>query len=294
MHLRAGEHGQAFPAPDGRGHFVGGIAGLDAHQHGIDIVIGALRGDDGVKQPGHTGAVERRVLGGTAALLQDGLVVLQELRLLRILERNEHHRVAVGRDHAPRQPDHGVAIAADLQGVAQFEAAGDVGHRLVMAAGDLPSGHQIRRPARAAGAVGGDAHHHGAHIARLAVIRSAHLHGEVGDVVGAGHAGHGGDAAPGVVIQTGRFGVRPLRVFLHHPQIGAAVVEQHHGIVDHAAVHPGHDQGDADQQPQADAGEHELAPGMQNVASGQADHGETPGMRSTMLMWLRALSVRWL
>jgi hypothetical protein len=28
------------------------------------------------------------------AVVQDGVVVLQELRLLRVLDRNEHHRVA--------------------------------------------------------------------------------------------------------------------------------------------------------------------------------------------------------
>jgi hypothetical protein len=57
-------------------------------------------------------------------------------------------------------------------------------------------------------------------------------------------------------------------------------------VVDHAAVDAGHGQRHADQQAQADAGEHELAPGMQDVAAGQADQaqgdlGEQPQLQSS-------------
>jgi hypothetical protein len=78
---------------------------------------------------------------------------------------------------------------------------------------------------------------------------------------------------------------------LHHPQVGAAVVEQHVRVVDHAAVDAGHRQRHADQQAQADAGEHELAPRMQDVAAGQADHGWRPASDSTTLMRLPALEL---
>jgi hypothetical protein len=61
-------------------------------------------------------------------------------------------------------------------------------------------------------------------------------------------------------------------------------------VVHHAAINAGHGQRDADQQAQAQAGEDELAPGMQDVAAGQADHGATPAIRSTTLTRLRAVS----
>lgn len=119
--------------------------------------------------------------------------------------------------------------------------------------------------------------HHGAHVA----LTVAYLHGEVGDIGGAHHAVHAEDAAPGVVVQAGCLGVGAEGILLHHPQVGAAVVEQHLGVVHHAAVDAGHGEGDADEQAESDAGEDELAPGMQDVAPGEADHERTPGRRST-------------
>ena len=95
--------------------------------------------------------------------------------------------------------------------------------------------------------IGRNAHHHRAHIARLAFIQGADLHGQVGDVGDLGHAWHALDAAVAVVGEAGGFGVGALGVFLHHPQVSPAVVEQDLGIVHHAAVHPSHGERDANQ-----------------------------------------------
>jgi hypothetical protein len=119
LHLGARVDGEPLPAAHGLGHLVGVGAGAQAHQHGVDGVAAGLRGVDRIQQPGHTGPVEGRVGRGARAVLYDGVVVLEELRLLRVLERDEHHRVAAGGHHAPRQPDHGVLVAADAHAVAQ-------------------------------------------------------------------------------------------------------------------------------------------------------------------------------
>ena len=174
-------------------------------------------------------------------------------------------------------------MAADAQRVADLEAGLHVGHRLVVVARDVAARHQ---ETRLTGLAGLEAHHHGAHLG----VALAHLHREVGDVGGARHALHAAHGAVGVVAQAGRFGVGALRVFLHHPQVGAAVVQQHARIVDHAAVDARHRQRHADQQAQAEAREHELGPRMQDVAAGQADHGWRPASDSTTLMRMPALS----
>lgn len=79
-------------------------------------------------------------------------------------------------------------------------------------------------------------------------------------------------------------------VLLYHPQVGTAVVQQRLAVIDHAPVHPGHDQGHADQQPQAHASEDELAPAVQDVAPGQGDHGAAWISRSTTRTRLRAVN----
>ena len=159
-----------------------------------------------------------------------------------------------------------------------------------MAARQAPALHQVARLARVAGAIRGDPDHHGAHVALPAVASGAHLHRQVGDVGHPCHAGHGQNAAVAVIAQAGGFGIRSLGVFLHHPQVGAAVVQQHIGIVHHAAVDARHGEGHANQQPQAQAGEHELAPGVQDVAAGQADHGATPAICCTTVTRVLAVS----
>ena len=96
-----------------------------------------------------------------------------------ILERNEYHRVAAGRHHAPCQPHDGVMISANGKTISQFEAGGDVGHRLVVTARDLASSDEIRRPSGCSPQrTGRDADHHGAYI----TLALAYLHGQVGHV----------------------------------------------------------------------------------------------------------------
>ena len=77
--------------------FIGGrVAGGEADQHGIDIVAGGLAGQHGIEQTGDAGAVERRVGSGAGTLGDQAVVVLEKLDFLRILERDEDHRVAGG------------------------------------------------------------------------------------------------------------------------------------------------------------------------------------------------------
>ena len=165
----------------------GSAPSRNLHQHGVDVVVAGLRRLHRLQQARHAGAVQRRVGRGAGAVVDDGVVVLQELRLLRVLERDEHHRVAARRHHAPGQPDHGVVVAADAQRVAELEAGLHVGHRLVVVARDVAARHQ---ETRLAGLAGLEAHHHGAHVG----VALAHLHGEVGDVGGARHALHAAHA----------------------------------------------------------------------------------------------------
>ena len=204
-----------------------------------------------------------------------------------ILERNEYHRVAAGRHHAPCQPHDDVMIAANGKTITQFEAGGDVGHRLVVTARDLASSDEIRRPSGCSPQrTGRDADHHGAYI----TLALAYLHGQVGHVRCLGDSRHGENGAIHVIVEAGRLRIRTQSILLHHPKVSATVVEQRLAVVHHAPVHPGHDQGDPDQQTQTDAGEDELSPGMENVAAGQADHRDTPGIWSTTWMRLRAVS----
>ena len=264
----------------------GVVPGPDAHQHSIHSGVAALRGDDRLQQSRHAGAVEEGVRLGASAALPDGVVVLEKLRCLRVLERDEYHGVAAGRDHAPCEPDHGVGVAPDLDALSQRQPAGDVGHGLVVAARDVAPCHQIGRPARCACLARRDADHHGAHV--VAIL--AHLHGEVGDIGRLQHPGQRHNAAPGAVVHAGWLGIGAQRALLHHPDVGTAVVQQRAAIVHHAAVHTGHGQRHANQQAQADTGEDKLAPGMQDVAPSQADHRAAPAMRSTTLSVLRAFS----
>ena len=247
-----------------------------------------MRCDHRIQQPGNAGTIEERVGGGAAALLNNGVVVFEKLRFLCIFERNEDHRVTAGGHHAPGQPDHGVVIAADLDTITEFESGGDVGHGFVVTTGDLASGDQITGLSGLPRTSGHHADHHGAHI----LFALTHLHGQIGDIGRASHTRHAENAAIHDRRTDWTTRHRGPGCLLHHPQIGAAVVEQHLGVVHHAAVDACHGQRHADQQPQSHAGKDELAPGMQNVASRQTDHGDTPSRRSTILMRLRAVSAR--
>ena len=181
-------------------------------------------------------------------------------------------------------------MAADADALAERKAGLDISDRLVVAARDVATGHQIAGAARLPRL---HAHHHGAHLC----IALLHLHREVGDIGRAHYAGHAQDAAHQVVLDARRFGIRPLSVFLHHPEIGAAVAEQGACIIDHAAVDAGHAQRDADQQAQPEPGQREFLPRMQNVAPGQADHGAAPAgftSASTTRIRLSLPSAFWL
>ena len=121
-----------------------------------------------------------------------------------------------------------------------------------------------------------------------------HLDGEVGGVARFRHARDAGNAAPDIVADAGWLGVGPQRALLHHPEIGAAVVDQHLAVVDHAAIDAGHGQGDADEQPQPDSGENEFPPVMKDVTPRQADHRRPRASGSTIRIRVRAVRPRWL
>jgi len=111
----------------------GGVALGGAHQDSIDAVIAGLRGIDRVEQARYTGAVEVGVGRIARPITDEGIVVLEELRLLGILEGNENHRVAARRDHTPGQSHHVVVVAANTDAAAQGEACFDIGNGLVVA-----------------------------------------------------------------------------------------------------------------------------------------------------------------
>ena len=206
---------------------------------------------------------------------------------MRILEWDEHHWVATGGHHAAGQANYCVMVAANFHLIAQPKPGGDVRDRLIVATCNLAPRDQLRWPTRCSRFACRNAHDHGAHI----LFTSSDLHGQVGHIGGLCDARQGADAAPQVIRDAGRLGIRAQGIFLYHPQVGTTVVQQHLTVIDHAAIHTRHGQRDADQQAQADARKDEFPPSMKDVTSGQAYHGETPGRRSTMLIRLLALSV---
>ncbi len=263
-----------LPSTEVRRDTVGRVTRGHAHQHGVDGVAAGLRRLDGVEQSGDAWTIERRIAGAAGALVDDGVVVFEELRLLRVLERDEDHRVAAGRHHPPRQTDHDVVVPANTNAVANREAGAHVRHRFVVTACHTPTGNQVER---FTGLTRHEADDHGAHVRRAA----ADLHREVGHVGGLRDARQPEQTAIDVVVHAGGLGIRAERVLLHDPDVGAAVVEQHLGVVDHAAVDACHGERDADEQPEPQPRQDELAPRVQDVPAGQADHGAAPRSAGT-------------
>jgi hypothetical protein len=274
LHLRPREGLHVLPAAELRCHAVWRVARGHPHQHGIDGPAAGLRGLDRVEQARDARAIERGIARGPRPLVHDGVVVLQELRLLRVLEGYEDHRVAARGHHPPRQSHHDVLVPANANPIPDCEPGAHIRHRFVVTAGHTPSGNQVPRLARLARHETDD---HGAHVRPA----SANLHREIRHVGRLCNARHPEQTAIEVVVQAGRLGVRAQGVLLHDPQIGATVVEQHLGVVHHAAIDTGHGERHTDQEPQAQAGEDELAPGVQDVPAGKADHGAAPRSAGT-------------
>ena len=109
--VERGAHALFFP--HGIGHLIGMGAGTQANEYGVHGVAACLRCLDGRQQTRHARPVECRVGSSALAVLHNGVVVLEELGFLRILQGDEHHGVAAGGDHAARQADNGVAVAAN-------------------------------------------------------------------------------------------------------------------------------------------------------------------------------------
>ena len=219
--------------------------------------------------------------------MPNGIVVPEELGFLGILEWNEHHRVAAGRHHAPGHPYHGVIIATDCKAVAHLETGGYIDHCFVVSTCYLAPGDQVGWPAGCcARTAGRDADHHRAHF----ILRATDLHGQIGHVCSLGYPRHGQKRAIYVIVDAGRFRIGTEGVLLYYPEVGATVVQQCLAVINHAPVDPGHYQGNTDQQAQADAGKDEFSPGVENIATGQADHRDTPGMVSNTLIRLRAVN----
>jgi hypothetical protein len=72
-------------------------------------------------------------------------------------------------------------------------------------------------------------------------------------------------------------------VALHDPEIGTSIAQQDASVIDQSAIDPGHRQRDADQQAEPEAGEDELAPAVEDVATGEIDHRLAPTMATTTL-----------
>ena len=116
-----------------------------------------------------------------------------------------------------------------------------------MAVRDLPTGDKLRWPPWCSCLTSSDADHHRTHVLVACIGSSCDLHREIGDIGRLCHARHGTDAAPQIIGNAGRFSVGAQGVLLHHPQIRAAVVEQHLAVIDHTAIHTRHRERDADQ-----------------------------------------------
>ena len=151
-----------LPAPDRLGHRLAVEPGRTCTSTALTLRLLACEACIASSSPGTPGRFKRRVGRRARALVQDRVVVLQELRLLGVLQRDEDHRVAARGHHALGQAHHGVIVAPDADAVAELEAGAHVGHRLVVAARDVAAGHQVARLTRLARL---EAHHHGAHVA---------------------------------------------------------------------------------------------------------------------------------
>jgi hypothetical protein len=86
------------------------------------------------------------------------------------------------------------------------------------------------------------------------------------------HAGQGEDAPIQIILEAGGLRVGPQGIALYHPEVRPAVVQQDLGVIHHAPVNARHGKGDADEQSQAQASEDKLAPGVEDVPSGETDH----------------------
>ena len=147
-------------------------------------------------------------------------------------------------------------VSANAHAVPKAETSLDVGYRLVVGPGDGASGHQISRCTGFVRCRDIHADHHDANVLPSAL----HLHGEVSGVAGFGNARHSLQAAPHVIAQAGRFGIGTERIALDYPQIGAAVVDQSLGVIDHAAINAGHGKRHTDEQAKSNAGECVFSP----------------------------------
>ena len=174
------------------------MACFNPHQNCIDVGVGALGSNNGIKQAGHSGPVEGRVLGRASSLLSDRVIILEKLGFLGIFKRNEHHRISIGRDHPPGQPDYGVVVTTDLDTFTKFKSGSDIGDGLVMAPGNLTTRDEIGRPAGCPRSSRSDAGNHGTHI----TILFANLHGEISDVRCPFRPGHALNPTPDIIVET--------------------------------------------------------------------------------------------
>lgn len=98
------------------------------------------------------------------ALADDGIVVFQKLCFLGVFQGDEDHRVTARGHHPSRQSDDRIDVAADLDAVTEGKTCGEIGDRLVMAAGDMPPADKKTRLAGMAGPVRADADDHGPYV----------------------------------------------------------------------------------------------------------------------------------
>ena len=219
VHVGPGVGFEVLPAPDLARHdrFVG--VRCQPQHDDVHRAAAGLARLHRLEEAGHARAVERRIGRGARAFVEQGIVVLEELHFLGVLQGYEDHRVAPRRHRAAGQPDDRVLVPADADPLVQPEPGPLIGDRLVVGAGDRAPGHQL---ARLAGAPRLEADQHHAHVAAGVLD----LHVQIGDVAGLGDAANAEQCTVGVVAHVGRLRIRPQRVALHHPQVGADVAEQ--------------------------------------------------------------------
>ena len=162
------------------------------------------------------------------------------------------------------QADHRelVTVRSQRHFLAERQAGGTVDDHLIMTAHDLPPGHELAGSARPARLEADQEQ-----AQRLAVELG--LHRLIGDGAGTLHAIDAADQFARVAGNARGFGERPIGAGLHHPEIGIGGARLPQRVVDQAAIDAGDHDHDAEQQAQAEIGQHEAQQIVLDVAVGE-------------------------
>ena len=234
---------------------------LPARERGGDLLdrnVGRYLGDDGIDL---IVGLQRAAARGLAPR---GRRRQLELQSLRVAQGNVADGIA-GRGHLfAHQADDGelVAVRAERHLLAELETGGAVDDHLIMVAQDFAPRHQL---AGAAGPARLEADQE--QPQRLAVELG--LHRLIGDGAGAFHAIDAADQFARVAGNARGFRERAVGAGLHHPEIGIGRARLPQRVVDQPAIDAGDHDHDAEQQAQAEIGQHEAQQIVLDVPVGE-------------------------